>query len=437
MSSKLLIKGASVWRGGDFSPATDLLIDAGRIARLGQGLADPKARVIDAADWIVLPGLVDLHAHLGEPGHETRESIHSGLLAAAAGGFTHVLAMPDTNPPVDNEATVEFLRQRGELAQAATLHVCGALTKGREGTELAELAHLVGAGAKALGDARYVRDPSMMRRALLYARMLGVPVMAQTGDEILAGDGAVHEGPVGHWLGLPGIPPSAEWTSLARDLLLAEEVGGRLHVQGVSTARSLEIIADAKRRGVQVSAEVNLYNLLFDDGVVADYDTSKKVMPPLRPAKDVQALIDGLNDGVIDCIATDHTPWTIEEKDVEFELAPFGAAGLELALSALYSELVLPGKLSWRTLVDALSTRPRRIIGLPHVEIAEGAPCDLTLFAPGETYRVEPEKWRSQSRNTPLSKATLEGRVQGTLIGERAVGFCFDQEGPRDGRISP
>lgn len=426
MSSSLLIKGAHVWQGNGFSPPTDLLIEGGRIVRMGPGLADAKARLIAAQGWLVLPGLVDLHAHLGEPGHEERESIASGLVAAAAGGFTHVLVMPDTEPPIDDEAALEFLRQRGSMVQGAALHVCAALTKGRMGEELAELAHLAAAGAKALGDARSIRDPAVMRRALLYATMLDVPIFSQAGDEALAGDGVVHEGPVGHRLGLAGIPPSAEWTSLARDLFLAEEVGARLHVQGVSTARSVEIVAAAKERGVRVSAAVNLYNLLLDDTSLADYDTAKKVMPPLRPAGDVEALVRALTDGVVDCIVTDHTPCTAEEKDVEFDLAPFGAAGFEVALSALYTRLVVPEKLSWRTLIEALSVRPRAIIGLPQAELREGAVCDMTLFAPDETYRVEPGAWCSRSRNTPLAGETLRGRVQGTVIGDRALGPCFE-----------
>ena len=427
MSSKVLIKDVSIWQGDGFSPATDLLISEGRIARIGHGLSDSQARLVEAEGWLALPGLVDLHAHLGEPGHEEKENLESGLVAAAAGGFTYVLAMPDTQPPVDTEATAQFVRQRAKLVCGANLLVCGALTKGRAGSELAELAHLVEAGAVALGDARPLGDPSLLRRGLQYATMLGVPLLAQTGDETLAQQGVVHDGDVGHWLGLPGIPASAEWITVARELLIAEEVHGRIHVQGISTARSVELIREAKRRGVKVTVEANLYNLLLDDESLGDYDTCKKLTPPLRPAEDVQAVIAAIEEGLIDCIVTDHTPCTREEKEAEFDLAPFGAVGLELALSALHTMLIKPGKLSWSALIQALSVRPRRIVGLPQAELVEGAECDLTLFASEEPYCVEPAAWRSRSQNTPLAGVTLKGKVQGTLIGGRLLGPCFEE----------
>lgn len=430
MSSKLLIKGVSVWNGDEFAPQADILVAGGRIERIGVGLADDQARVVDALGWLALPGLVDLHAHLGEPGREDRESLESGLAAAAAGGFTHVVAMPDTAPPVDTQATALFIRQRAAGLAGAELLVCGALSKGREGKELAELAHLVEAGAVLLSDAGPVGDPSLLRRGLQYASMLGVAVAAPAVDEALARGGAVHEGSVGHWLGLPGIPPSAEWAALARNILIAEEVGGRLHVQGVSTARSVQLLEEAKKRGIAVTAEVNLYNLLFTDEALADYDTSKKVMPPLRPASDREAVISAVEAGVVDCIVTDHTPCTVEEKDAEFDLAPFGAVGLELALPALHTYLVRERRLSWRALVEALSVRPRRVVGLPEARIEPGVTCDLTLFAPDESWRVDPLAWRSRGRNSPLAGATLWGRVQGTIVGERVFGPCFDQPAP-------
>lgn len=428
MSSKVLIKGVSVWQGRGFSPETDLLVEDGRIVRMGKGLSDPAARAVDARGWLALPGLVDLHAHLGEPGHEERETLASGLVAAAWGGFTHVVAMPDTRPPADSEAAVHYLRERARVIHGAELLVCGALTKGRAGEELAELAHLAAAGACALGDAAPVEDASLMRRALQYARMLDRPVFAQACDARLAQGGAAHEGSAGQWLGLPGIPASAEWVALARELLLAEEVGGRVHLQGVSTARSVELIREAKRRGVAVTAEASFHNLLLDDSALADYDTNKKLMPPLRPREDIEALLEAIRDGTVDCIVTDHTPCTEEEKDVEFDLAPFGAAGLEVALPALYTKLVATGKLGWADLIEALSVRPRRVIGLEEARIAEGARCDLTLFAPGESYRVDPSAWRSRAKNTPFAGELLSGRVQGTLIGSRMVGPCFEGE---------
>ena len=429
MNSKVLIKGAAVWQDGGFVPGMDLLIGGGRITRIGRGLSDLSAHVIDASGWLVLPGLVDLHAHLGEPGHEERESLSTGLVAAAWGGFTHVLAMPDTQPPVDSEATVQYLRERARGARGAELLVCGALTKGRLGQELAELAHLVEAGARAVGDAAPIEDASLMRRALQYAAMLGVPVLAQATDARLAAAGAAHEGSAGQWLGLPGIPASAEWVAVARELLLAEEVDGRVHLQGVSTLRSVEMIREAKRRGVAVTAEVSLYNLLLDDEALVGYDTHKKLMPPLRPRKDVDALVAAVEEGVVDCIVTDHTPCTPEEKDAEFDVAPFGAAGLEVALPALYTKLVVPGRLSWAALIDALSVRPRQVAGLEEARIVEGAACDIVLFDPQEPYRVDPGTWHSRARNTPLAGEILSGRVQGIVVGDRRCGLCFEEAG--------
>lgn len=433
MSSKVLIKGVSVWNGRGFSPGTDLLVEEGRITRMERGLAAGSAPVVKAQDWVALPGLVDLHAHLGEPGHEEREDLDTGLVAAAWGGFTHVVAMPDTQPPVDAEATVHHLRARARSIRGAELLVCAALTKGRAGAELAELAHLVAAGACAVGDAGPVDDPSLVRRALQYTAMLGVAVFAEAREARLAAGGAAHEGAAGQWLGLAGIPASAEWVAVARELLLAEEVGGRLHLQGISTARSVEMVREAKRRGVAVTAEANLYNFILDDEALADYDANKKLMPPLRPRADIQALVEGVREGVIDCIVTDHSPRTAEEKDAEFDLAPFGAAGLELALPALYTGLVATGALDWGHLIEALSTRPRRVVGLQEARIAEGAVCDFTLFAPGDVYCVEPAAWRSRAKNTPLAGEALSGKVQGTLIRDRRCGPCFAdlEEGAR------
>jgi len=427
VSCKVLVKGVAVWQGDGFSGAVDLLIDEGRIARMGKGLSDPSAVEIRAEDWLALPGLVDLHAHLGEPGHEERESLDTGLAAAAWGGFTHVVAMPDTQPPVDTESAVQYLKERASRIRGARLLICAALTKERSGMELAELAHLAAAGACALGDAAPVEDPALMRRALQYASMLELPVFAQAADARLSGGGVAHEGSAGHWLGLPGIPASAEWIAVARELLLAEETGGRVHLQGVSTGRSVQLIREAKRRGVRVTAEVGFYHLLLDDEALADYDTRKKLMPPLRPRADGEALLEGVLDGTVDCIVTDHTPCTPEEKDAEFDVAPFGAAGLEVALPALYSRLVATGKVSWAALIEALSARPRRIAGLGEARIAEGAPCDLTLFAPGESGSVDPSRWRSKARNTPLAGERLYGRVKGIAVGRRLCGPCFEE----------
>lgn len=421
MSSPLLLKGVRLWNGKEFVEE-DVLVRDGRIARRGRGLHDPAARTVELHGVLALPGLVDVHVHVGEPGREDRESVATALAAAARGGFTRILVMPDTQPPVDEERAVAYLLRRSEEAGLAQAAVCGALTKGREGKELAELARLVEAGARALGDAGPVADASVLLRALEYSRLLPVPVLVEAREPGLAEEGSAHEGEVATRLGLAGIPAAAEWTALARDLLLAETTGARLHVQGVSTARSLELVEEAKGRGVRVSVECSFHHLLLDHSALEGYDTSVKLMPPLRERSDVEALIEGVRRGLVDCIVTDHTPFTVEEKSVEFDYAPFGAAGLEAALAALHTRLVLPGALTWADLVRAMSERPRSLLGLPPVEFAEGSVCEMTLFDPGAVWRLEPSSMRSMAKNTPFLGERFVGAVIGTIAGGRLTG---------------
>ena len=422
MSLKLLIKGVSLWSPAGFIHEQDVLIEDGRLARIGRGLAAAGAPVIDARGWIALPGLVDLHSHLGEPGQEERETLASGLMSAAWGGFTAVLAMPDTDPPLDSETGVGYVLRQGALTPGARIFVAAAATKGRKGEELAELARLRKAGASAAGDAGPIADAAIVRRLFEYAKMLDMPVLLEARDARLSSGGVAHEGAEAGWLGLAGIPSSAEWVALARDLLLAEEAGGRLHVQGVSTGRSVALLGEAKARGVRVSAECTFHHLILDDSALADYDTAKKLLPPLRPRRDVEALIEGVKDGTVDCIVTDHTPVTFEEKNVEFDYAPFGAAGFEAALPALYTHLVRPGLLSWSELANAMSLRPRALMGLEQPQFNEGEPCDMILFNPEAEGVLDPAGWRSKARNTPFAGARLWGRVEGTFLGDRVYG---------------
>ena len=429
MNSPLLIKGAVIFTEAGPVHDCDLLIAEGRVARMGRGLADRKAQVVQAAGWLVLPGLVDLHVHLGEPGREDRETLRTGLEAAAWGGFTSVLTMPDTEPPVDRESDVQYLLGRSARLPGARALVCCALTKGRRGEELAELAGMKAAGAVAAGDAKPVRDARVVRRALEYARMLDLPVFTEAQDEDLSRGGVAHEGEVGGWLGLAGIPAASEWVALARDMLLAESTGGRLHVQGVSTRRSVDLIRAAKARGVNVTAECPFHHLILTDEALGSYDTATKLLPPLRTADDAAALAEGIREGIIDCIVSDHTPATREEKDVEFDYAAFGAAGLEALLPALHTELVRKGALTWNDVIDALSRRPRRILGLPQPAFAEGEACEITLFNPDVDDVIEPERWRSLARNTPLAGRTVKGRVEGIFAGGVARGRWAEEVG--------
>lgn len=422
MGSRLLIKGGVLWSEAGPVHECDLLVEGGRLLRLGKGLADRAARVVPAHGWLILPGLVDLHVHLGEPGREDRESLESGLAAAAWGGFTAVLAMPDTDPPADRPSDVRYLIDRSASIAGAEILVCAALTKGRQGKELAELAALKEAGAVAAADARPVADARVMRRALEYTRMLSLPVFSEARDESLAHGGSAHEGEVADWLGLPGIPAAAEWVALARDLLLAESTGGRLHVQGVSTRRSVELLRDAKERGVKVTAECSLYHLIMTDESLKSYDTNAKVLPPLRPREDVDALLEGVREGVIDCIVSDHTPLTLEEKSREFDYAEFGAAALEAVLPVIHTELVERGLLTWHDVVEALSRRPRQVLGLAQQRFVEGEGCAFTLFNPDVEGTVDPSTWRSKARNTPLAGRAVKGRVEGVYTRGRALG---------------
>lgn len=428
MSLPLLLKGVHVWDGQGFAEE-DLLIRDGRIARRGKGLSDASARTLRLPGVLVLPGLVDVHVHVGEPGREDRESVATALAAAARGGFTRVVFMPDTDPPVDDEHAVAFLLRRAGEEGPVWAGVCAAITKRREGKELAELAQLVEAGAVALGDAGPVADASVLLRAFEYSKLVRVPLLVEAREPGLAADGVAHEGEVATRLGLAPIPPAAEWTALARDLILAEVSGGRLHVQGVSTARSVRMIEEAKRRGVRVSAECGFHHLLLDHTALAGYDASVKLLPPLREPADVEALVEGVRSGVIDCVVTDHTPFTLEEKSVEFDYAPFGAAGLEVALAAVHTRLVRPGILEWADIVRAMSEGPRRALGLPPAGLTEGAPCEVTLFDPEREWRLEPGTLRSRARSTPFLGERFLGAVVGTYVDGRAIGEALVEGG--------
>lgn len=425
MSFSALIKNAKAWTGEGFHE-TDVECENGRIKRVGQGLESSFAKV-DGRGLLLLPGLVDLHAHFPDPNRDDRESFKSGLKAAAAGGFTAVMGVPGEGHPLDDEAHVTFAFNQDRHAQAARLLVCGALSKGRLGRELAEFAGLKEAGALAVGDGAWLADGSLVMKALEYAKMLDLLVVTQSGDKTIERDGAAHDGPVAARLGLHGIPSAAEWAGLARDLLMAEATGGRLHVQGVSTTRSIELVKAAKARGVKVSAECSFHHLIFTDDVLESYDPTFKLNPPLRPQADVEALIEGLKTGVIDCIVTDHTPLTKEEIDVDFDSAEFGAAGLETALSALFTHLIEPGILDWKTVLQTMSDNPRRIAGLEPALIREGQLCDFILFDPEAKWLVQTDQWHSKARNTPFEGKTLTGVVQGVWIGERVLGPLFEE----------
>lgn len=401
----------------------DVLIEDGRVAASGEKLAGREgAAVVDVSGLVVAPGLIDLHAHLREPGDEHKETIESGARAAAAGGFTTVLAMPNTDPPIDDPAAVGFVLAAGLRAGGARVLPVGAASRGQLGEQMTEVGELVAAGAVAVSDDGHpIASSGFMRRLLEYTQTFGIPVLQHAEDRELAAGGVMNEGRVATALGLRGQPNAAEAAMVARDVLLAALTGGHLHVCHVSTREAVEQIRRAKERGVPVTAEVTPHHLVLTEEAVRGYRTEAKMNPPLRTESDREAVRQALADGTIDAIATDHAPHHYEEKEREFDDAPFGVVGLETALGVGVSELVSSGLLSLSDLVDRLSCAPARIMGLPAGTLRSGSPADIVVFDPEEEWTVDPGRFLSLSRNTPFAGRRLTGRVRLTLVGGRTV----------------
>ncbi|MEN9741838.1 MAG: hypothetical protein RIR66_794 [Actinomycetota bacterium] len=403
----------------------DILIEEGLIAKIGKNLSADT--VIDGTDCVALPGLVDLHTHLREPGREDAETVLSGSRAAAKGGFTAVHAMANTNPVADTAGVVEQVWRLGQEAGLVDVRPVGAVTKGLEGNALAELGAMADSAANVRvfsDDGKCVHDAALMRRALEYVKAFD-GVVAQHAQEPRLTDGAqMNEGELSGKLGLAGWPAVAEEAIIARDVLLAEHVGSRLHVCHLSTAGSVEIIRWAKGRGINVTAEVTPHHLFFTDDVVASYDPIYKVNPPLRTQKDVEAVRAGLADGTIDIVATDHAPHPAEDKDCEWTAAAFGMTGLESALAIVNATMVKTGLITWSRVADVMSVNPAKIgrvfdQGQP---IQEGKPANIVVFNPNVEIKVDPTKTESGSRNTPYRELTLPGQVVATIFhGEPTV----------------
>ena len=413
----------------------DLLILDGVVAVIQTEMASPDgARVIDAAGLVVCPGFIDLHCHLREPGFEYKETIATGTRAAARGGFTTVCAMPNTDPVMDSRAVVDFVLRLAREEGAVRVLPIGAVTAGSRGAALTEMAELAEAGAVGFSDDGHpVADANVMRQALSYASGLGLPIINHCEVPELSAGGVMNEGWVATRLGLKGLPRSAEEAMVARDIALAETTGGRLHVAHASTAGTVELVRQAKERGLKVTCEATPHHLTLTDETVlgrgaaayeplsvSAYDTNAKVAPPLRSRPDVEAMVEGLRDGTVDLIATDHAPHASIEKMCTFDEAANGISVLETALGSLMS-LVHSGALTLPTLVDRLTAAPARFLGVGLGTLRPGAPADVTLFDPAAEWVVDPAAFASRGKNTPLAGATLKGRVAATIAAGRVV----------------
>jgi len=420
--SRIWIHGGRVLDpGAGLDARLDVLLEDGRVAAVGDDLAPVGAERVDAAGCWVAPGLVDLHTHLREPGQEYKEDIASGGRAAAAGGFTAVACMANTDPVNDDPSVTDFILDRARQDAPVRVYPVAAATRGLRGETMTEMAALAAAGAVAFSDdGRTIMDSGVMRRVLEYSRLVGAPVIVHAEDRTLVGEGVVNEGPVSTRLGLPGNPAVAETVCVARDLMLAEATGAHLHVGHVSTAGAVELIRAARARGVHVTAEVTPHHLTLTDEATLGYDTNTKMAPPLRSAADVRACRAALADGTLDAVATDHAPHAVHEKEVDFAEAPNGIIGLETAIPVAL-DLVRAGEISPLEWVRRMSSNPARILNRPGGRLAAGAPADVVVIDPERRWTYDPAKGFSKSRNSPWAGQPLVGRAVVTIVAGRLV----------------
>jgi dihydroorotase len=419
MSKSTLIRGGRVIDPSqEIDEKTDVLIVDGKIAGLGREAAGSADEVIDASELLVTPGLVDMHVHLREPGFEDKETIETGTAAAAAGGFTAVACMPNTNPPLHSDAEIEFVLRQAERVAHTRVYPIGALTKNRAGEQLAEIGLMVRAGAVAFSDdGDGIADSSVCLRAMSYVSQFDRLFIQHCEDKSLTPGGCMSAGVTATRLGLPAIPPVAEVIMAQRDITLAQQAGVRYHVAHASTAGTVELVRRAKREGFAVTAEVCPHHLLLTEEMCAGYDTNYKINPPLRSQADVQACLEGVRDGTISCLVTDHAPHLNSEKELGFQEAPFGVIGLETALPLLIRALIESEVLDWPRMIAAMSTRPAQLLGVPGGTLKVGAVADVTLIDPETEWTVDAEKMRSKSRNTPFDGWYVRGRAAATIVG--------------------
>jgi len=434
MASKkydLVVRGGRVIEPAlGFGKDADVFVKDGKIVKIVKETSGSrreidrleKDKVIDASGKFVVPGLVDIHVHLREPGHESAETVATGCVAAAAGGFTTVCCMPNTMPRIDSQETVKFVQDRA-VGASARVYVVGAITKNIEGKELAEVGDLVKMGAVAItDDGHYVQNPDIMRRALEYARMFDIPVMQHAEDSLLCSGGVMNESYQSSRLGLKGAPAVAEEIAVLRDIALCRLTGGRLHVQHVSSKGAVDAIRQAKQEGVNVTAEVTPHHLVLTDAEIGKaFNTNLRVNPPIRSERDREAVVEGLVDGTLDCIASDHAPHTDEDKDREFDMAPAGMIGLETSLGLIKTHLIDKGYLSWADAIRKMTHNPAKILGIEAGTLANGSNADITIIDPDKKWTVRSDKFMSRSKNSPFIGEKLTGKVFMTILGGKIV----------------
>ncbi len=418
MNAELLIKnGRVIDPANGIDKECDVLINDGKIAVVGK-VEKPAGTVIDAAGKLVTPGLIDIHVHFREPGDEEEETIASGSAAAVAAGFTSVVCMPNTNPVIENETDVEYIHRKARQTRKTHVYTMGAITKGLQGVEIAEMGFMSMAGAVGFtDDGRGVQSPAVMLRALKYAAMFDTVITQHCQDDSIAGNGVMNSGYYSTILGLPGLDPLAEEAMLWRDIQLIKRTNVRYHAQHISTSGAIELMRAAKRDSLPITCEVAPHHLLLTDECCAEYDTNYKVNPPLRGEKDVEALKCAIADGLVDALATDHAPHLQSEKELEFLTAPFGIASLECALGLYIKALVEPGILDWPGLISLMTYKPAKIIAIDKGTLGVGKQADVTIIDPDVEYTIDVNKFHSKSKNCPYHGWKVKGRVEKTIVG--------------------
>ena len=420
---KLLLKsGRVVNPATNFNDMVDILIEDEKIIKIGADLQSDDAEIFDATGLIIAPGLIDMHVHLREPGQEAKEDIGSGTRAAAAGGITTVACMPNTSPVIDNSVLVQGIAQRAQQDGVVKVKVVGALSKGQEGKELAEIGDMLEAGAVAItDDGHYVDSAKLLMNGLDYIARYDLPIISHAEDNTLTEDGVMHEGAVSAMLGMKGRPAVAEDIAVSRDILLAEYTNARIHIAHISSKGAVELVRQAKKRGVKVTAEVTPHHLTLTDEEIKNFNVAAKVCPPLRSQDHVQAMIEGLKDGTIDAIVTDHSPHAFEEKDREFKFAPNGFTGMETSLGVILTNLYHTGIMTIDEIIEKMSVAPAKILKLDAGNIEIGKIADLTVIDPEKTWKVDSNKFYSRGKFTPYDGEELKGKAVATIVNGKIV----------------